>query len=188
MEYLVPSNRAVAGENPAKHIDVAGKNVIILGGGDTGADCLGTALRQGAASVTTLAIGKQPPLERPASKPWPMTPNLFEVQSAREEGGERSYLASTVEFVGNETGELTGLVVAETEFVDGGRRPKMGSEKMLVADVVLLALGYSGIESRTMEEQIQIELSDSGTVSRTRAYERTSPVFLSLEMLVAELR
>lgn len=175
MDYLVPSNRAVAGENPAKHIDVAGKNVIILGGGDTGADCLGTALRQGAASVTTLAIGKQPPLERPATQPWPMTPNLFEVQSAHEEGGERSYLASTVEFVGNETGELTGLVVAETEFVDGGRRPKMGSEKTLAADVVLLALGYSGIESRTMEEQIQIELSESGTVSRTRAYETNIP-------------
>ena len=175
MDYLVPSNRAVAGENPVDHIDVGGKNVIILGGGDTGADCLGTALRQGAASVTTLAIGKQPPHERPASQPWPMDPNLFEVQSAHEEGGQRSYLASTVEFVGNDHGELTGLVVAETEFVDGGRRPTIGTEKTLPAEVVLLALGYTGIESESIVEQLDIDLSPRGTVARNRTYDTNIP-------------
>jgi glutamate synthase (NADPH/NADH) small chain len=175
MDFLVPSNRAVAGENPPEHIDVAGKNVIILGGGDTGADCLGTALRQGAASVTTLAIGKQPPLERSTNQPWPMDPNLFEVQSAHEEGGERTYLASTVEFVGNERGELTGLVVAETEFADGGRRPMVGTEKTLPADVVLLALGFTGIESDVVVEQLQIELSKRGTVARNSTYDTNVP-------------
>lgn len=175
MDYLVPSNRAVAGENPVGHIDVAGKNVIILGGGDTGADCLGTALRQGAASVTTLAIGKQPPIERPATQPWPMNPQLFEVQSAHEEGGERTYLASTVEFVGNERGELTGLVVAETEFVDGTRRPQTGSEKTLPADVVLLALGYTGVESSVLVDQLHIDLSSRGTVARNSAYDTNIP-------------
>ena len=175
MDFLVPSNRAVAGENPPEHIDVAGKNVIILGGGDTGADCLGTALRQGAARVTTLAIGKQPPRERPTNQPWPMDPNLFEVQSAHEEGGERTYLASTVEFVGNERGELAGLVVAETEFADGGRRPMVGTEKTLPAEVVLLALGYTGIESESIVEQLDIDLSPRGTVARNRTYDTNIP-------------
>ena len=175
MDFLVPSNRAVAGQAPAGHIDVSGKNVIILGGGDTGADCLGTALRQGATSVTTLAIGKQPPLERPTNQPWPMDPNLFEVQSAHEEGGERTYLASTVEFVGNERGELAGLVVAETEFADGGRRPMVGTEKTLPADIVLLALGYTGIESDVIVEQLQIDLSERGTVARNRTYDTNIP-------------
>jgi glutamate synthase (NADPH/NADH) small chain len=175
MDFLVPSNRAVAGENPPEHIDVAGKSVIILGGGDTGADCLGTALRQGAASVETLAIGKQPPRDRPTTQPWPMDPNLFEVQSAHEEGGERTYLASTVEFVGNERGELTGLVVAETEFADGGRRPMVGTEKTLPVDVVLLALGFTGIESDVVVEQLQIELSERGTVARNSTYDTNVP-------------
>lgn len=175
MDYLVPSNRAVAGDNPLNHIDVAGKNVIILGGGDTGADCLGTALRQGAASVTTLAIGKQPPHERPAEQPWPMDPNLFEVQSAHEEGGERVYLASTVEFVGDDDGNVVGLVVAETEYVDGGRRPTAGTEKTLPADVVLLALGYTGSETSSLVEQWGIDLTSRGTVSRDRNYDTNIP-------------
>lgn len=175
MEYLVPSNRTVAGEDPLDHIDVAGKNVIILGGGDTGADCLGTALRQGALSVTTLAIGKRPPVERPVTQPWPMDPQLFEVQSAHEEGGERTYLASTVEFLGNEHGELTGLVVAETEYVDGARRPLAGSEKTLPADVVLLALGYTGVESSVLVDQLNIDLSSRGTVARNSTYDTNIP-------------
>jgi len=175
MEYLVPSNRTVAGEDPLDHIDVAGKNVIILGGGDTGADCLGTALRQGALSVTTLAIGKRPPVERPVTQPWPMDPQVFEVQSAHEEGGERTYLASTVEFLGNEHGELTGLVVAETEFVDGARRPLAGSEKTLPADVVLLALGYTGVESSVLVDQLNIDLSSRETVARNSTYETNIP-------------
>ena len=175
MDYLVPSNRAVAGEDPLDHIDVAGKNVIILGGGDTGADCLGTALRQGALSVTTLAIGKRPPVERPVTQPWPMDPQLFEVQSAHEEGGERTYLASTVEFLGNEHGELTGLVVAETEFVDGARRPLAGSEKTLPAEVVLLALGYTGVESSVLVDQLNIDLSSRGTVARNSTYDTNIP-------------
>jgi glutamate synthase (NADPH/NADH) small chain len=175
MDYLVPSNRAVAGEDPLDHIDVAGKNVIILGGGDTGADCLGTALRQGALSVTTLAIGKRPPVERPVTQPWPMDPQLFEVQSAHEEGGERTYLASTVEFLGNEHGELTGLVVAETEFVDGARRPLAGSEKTLPADVVLLALGYTGVESSVLVDQLNVDLSSRGTFARNSTYDTNIP-------------
>lgn len=175
MEYLVPSNRAVAGENPVNHIDVAGKHVIILGGGDTGADCLGTALRQGAASVTTLAIGTQPPTKRPTNQPWPMDPTLFEVQSAHEEGGERVYLASTVEFVGDANGNVTGLVVAETEFVDGARRPKAGTERTLPADAVFLALGFTGVEGNALIDQWGIDLSSKGTIARSRTYDANIP-------------
>jgi glutamate synthase (NADPH/NADH) small chain len=175
MDYLVPANRAVAGESPEDHIDVKGKNVIILGGGDTGADCLGTALRQGALSVTTLAIGATPPTERPPSQPWPMTPTLFEVQSAHEEGGERVYLTSTVEFVGNADGKVTGLVVAETEYVDGGRRPKAGTERTIPADVVLLALGYAGADAAPLVEQLGVSLSGRGTLERASSYDTNVP-------------
>ena len=166
MDYLVPANRAVAGETLTDQIIADGKNVIILGGGDTGADCLGTATRQGAKSVTTLAIGKQPPTERTENQPWPTMPTLFEVASAHEEFGERTYLASTVEFVG-ENGKLTGVKVAETEFVNGKRVPKAGTEKVIPADLVLLALGFTGVESDGISEQSDIALDDRGNVARS---------------------
>lgn len=165
MDYLVPANRVVAGEQVHNQILADGKNVIILGGGDTGADCLGTATRQGAISVTTLAIGKQPPAERPENQPWPTMPTLFEVASAHEEFGERTYLASTVEFVG-ENGKVTGVKVAETEFVNGKRLPKAGTEKVIPADLVLLALGFTGVEGEDMNNQSNIALDNRGNVQR----------------------
>lgn len=169
MDYLVPANRVVAGESVANQILADGKNVVILGGGDTGADCLGTATRQGAISVTTLAIGKQPPSERPANQPWPTMPTLFEVASAHEEFGERNYLASTVEFVG-ENGKVTGIKVAETEFVNGKRLPKAGTEKVIPADLVLLALGFTGVEGDSIAEQSQIALDERGNVQRSGSW------------------
>ncbi|MEY3676803.1 MAG: hypothetical protein RL351_30 [Actinomycetota bacterium] len=165
MDYLVPANRVVAGEQVQNQIVADGKNVVILGGGDTGADCLGTATRQGAISVTTLAIGKQPPSERPNNQPWPTMPTLFEVASAHEEFGDRTYLASTVEFVG-ENGKLTGVKVAETEFVNGKRLPKAGTEQIIPADLVLLALGFTGVEGDQISEQSAIELDERGNVKR----------------------
>jgi len=173
MDYLVQANRAVAGDTfdgagPGR-IDAAGKHVVILGGGDTGADCLGTAHRQHAASVTTLAIGKQPPLERTGAQPWPTFPNLFEVASAHEEGGERSYLASTVEFLG-EDGVLTGLKIAETEYVDGRRVPKEGTERTIPADLVFLALGFTGPETAELTHQLPVGLDARGNVNRDGYY------------------
>src|SRR5690606_14132241 len=104
-----------------------------IGGGDTGADCVGTAHRQGAASVTTLAIGKQPGVARSEAQPWPVHPTLFEVSSSYEEGGERRFLASTVEFVAGESGAVAGLRVAETGFTEAGRVPIAGTEQVLRA-------------------------------------------------------
>jgi glutamate synthase (NADPH/NADH) small chain len=169
MEYLVQGNKAVAGYDQPEQISAKGKNVIILGGGDTGADCIGTATRQGAQSVTTLAIGKQPPSERPTGQPWPTFPTLFEVASAHEEFGERKYASSTVEFVG-ENGKLTGVKVAETEFVDGRRLPKAGTEMVLPADLVLLALGFTGVEGESLTEQTKAELDARGNVNRDGTY------------------
>ncbi len=167
MDYLAQGNRAVAGDSIASQIVADGLNVVILGGGDTGADCLGTATRQGAISVTTLAIGKQPPTERAENQPWPTMPTLFEVASAHEEFGERSYLASTVEFVG-ENGKVTGVKVAETEFIDGKRLPKAGTERIIPADLVLLALGFTGVEGDLIAEQSATEFDSRGNLARDR--------------------
>ena len=169
MDYLVPANKVVSGSEVADQIIADGKNVIILGGGDTGADCLGTATRQGAISVSTLAIGKQPAAERTESQPWPTMPTLFEVASAHEEFGDRTYLASTIEFVG-ENGQLTGVKVAETEFVNGKRLPKAGTEKVIPADLVLLALGFTGVESEELSNQSSIEIDERGNVSRSTSW------------------
>ena len=175
MEYLVQQNRAGAGDAVVDQITAEGKHVVVLGGGDTGADCIGTAHRQGALSVTNLAIGAQPPSERPADQPWPMMPTLFEVSSAHEEGGERQYLASTVELLSNEVGEVRGLRVAETEYVDGRRVPKSGTERDIPADLVLLALGFTGPEREHLEQQLSLPFGDKGTIERGGDYQTTQP-------------
>ncbi len=169
MDYLNQANRAVAGDSVENQILATGKNVVILGGGDTGADCLGTATRQGALSVTTLAIGKQPSTERPENQPWPMFPTLFEVSSAHEEFGERRYLASTVEFVG-EDGKLTGLKVAETQFADGKRVPKAGTEVIIPADLVLLSLGFTGPSQDVAFADAEVSRDPNSNFARAENY------------------
>jgi glutamate synthase (NADPH/NADH) small chain len=178
MEYLSQANKAVAGDELSQQISAGGKHVIILGGGDTGADCLGTATRQGALSVTTLAIGTKPPSERTDDQPWPMMPNLFEVASAHEEFGERKYLHSTVEFVGD-SGVLTGVKVADTEFVDGKRVPKPGTERILAADLVFLALGFVGPETSELTSQLQTPLDNRGNVARDGRYKVADGLFVA---------
>jgi glutamate synthase (NADPH/NADH) small chain len=175
MEYLVQQNKVGAGDTVNGQISAEGKHVVILGGGDTGADCIGTAHRQGAASVTNLAIGTQPPNERPAHQPWPMTPTLFEVSSAHEEGGRREYLASTVEFLSNEFGEVRAIRVAETEYLDGRRVPKAGTEREIPADLVLLALGFNGPESQQLTDQLGLATDERTNVARDSDYQSEQP-------------
>jgi glutamate synthase (NADPH/NADH) small chain len=177
MEFLSQANRVVAGDKLESQISAAGKNVVILGGGDTGADCLGTATRQGAKSVTTIAIGQKPPEQRTPEMPWPTSPNLFEIQSAHEEFGERKYLHSTIEFVG-ENGNVVGLKVADTEIVDGKRVPKAGTERLMKADLVLLALGYVGNEYEFAKEQLGLS-ADNGVLSRDSKYHAGNGVFVA---------
>ena len=170
MDYLRQANRVVAGDEMPEQINAAGKHVVVLGGGDTGADCIGTAHRQGAASVTNLAIGKRPPEERPEDQPWPMFPHLFEVASAHEEGGSREYLASTLEFVG-EDGRLTGLRVARTKVLPDGRRvPEEGTERVIPADLVFLALGFTGQDSTAISDQAGVALDERSNVARDEQY------------------
>jgi glutamate synthase (NADPH/NADH) small chain len=169
MDYLVQQNKVTAGDQSSPAISAEGRHVVVIGGGDTGADCIGTAHRQGALSVTNLAIGIQPPAERPEHQPWPTYPTLFEVSSAHEEGGERVYLASTVEFLGNEAGEVRALRVAETEYVDGRRVPKSGTEREIPADLVLIAMGFSGPESDTLDGQLRVPFAN-GTIERDGQY------------------
>jgi len=175
MEYLIEGNKAVAGDQVPQQISAEGKHVVVIGGGDTGADCIGTAHRQGALSVTNLAIGKQPPSERPENQPWPMMPNLFEMASAHEEGGERSFLASTVEFLGNAAGEVRALRVAETEYLDGRRVPKSGTEREIPADLVLIAMGFTGPESAHLSDQLGTRFTDRGNVERDATYATSTP-------------
>ncbi|MEO8529157.1 MAG: glutamate synthase subunit beta [Pseudolysinimonas sp.] len=170
MDYLVQQNKVGAGDVVSTQLTAEGRHVIVIGGGDTGADCIGTAHRQGALSVTNLAIGVQPPAERPGHQPWPLAPTLFEVSSAHEEGGERMYLASTVEFLANDAGEVRALRVAETEYLDGRRVPKSGSEREIPADLVLIAMGFTGAEADTLDEQLRVPFDDRGNVDRNGDY------------------
>ncbi len=175
MEYLTQSNRHLAGDQVFDQITAEGKHVVVLGGGDTGADCIGTAHRQGALSVTNLAIGKEPSASRPPEQPWPMHPTLFEVQSAHEEGGNRHFLASTVEFLSNDVGEVRAIRVAETEYLDGRRVPKAGTEREIPADLVLLALGFTGPETRELDEQLRLPVTDRGNIERAGDYSTAQP-------------
>ena len=170
MDYLVQQNRVGAGDSVSDQITAEGKHVVVLGGGDTGADCIGTAHRQQALSVTNLAIGIQPPTERSEAHPWPTVANLFEVSSAHEEGGERMFLASTVEFLSNDVGELRAMRVAETEYIDGRRVPRAGSEREIPADLVLLALGFTGTEGDRLADQLRVPF-ERGNVERDGDYQ-----------------
>jgi glutamate synthase (NADPH/NADH) small chain len=174
MPYLAAANRIVAGIAVDEQISAAGKHVIILGGGDTGADCLGTATRQGAKSVTTIAIGTKPPESRTTDQPWPTFPNLYEVSSAHEEFGERKFMSSTIEFIG-ESGAIKSIRVADTQIVDGKRVPTPGTERLLQADLVLLALGFVGPETTGPTQELKLGLESNSTFARADDFSTEVP-------------
>ena len=176
MEFLHQANAVVAGTEVPGQVLAAGKRVVIIGGGDTGSDCLGTALRQHAASVTTLAIGVEPPPGRPENQPWPTDPLLFEVSSSHEEGGERTFLASTVAFEGDDDGRVTALRVARTEYLPDGRRvPTPGTEHDIPADLVLVAMGFTGPETTSLTAQTGADVTGRGWVARGADYATSVP-------------
>ena len=170
MEYLPLANRVQEGDLNESPIDVAGQHVVIIGGGDTGADCLGTAHRQGAASVTQLEIMPRPPQERPAAQPWPTYPMTYRVSSAHEEGGERVFAVSTERFVGDESGHVRSLALTEVEMKDGRFEPVPGSERTIPADAVFLAMGFTGPEQGPLVEQFGLELTERGAIARDDDY------------------
>jgi glutamate synthase (NADPH/NADH) small chain len=171
MEYLPWGNKQALGElEDTPEINAAGKNVVILGGGDTGADCLGTAIRQGAKSVTQIEIMPRPTQERPGNQPWPTYPMIYRVSSAHEEAGERVYSVSTQEFLTDKEGNLSGIKLIETKLIDGKFEPVAGSEKIIPADLVFLALGFTGPEKTELLTQLEVDLDDRGNIARDESY------------------
>ena len=171
MEFLPWGNRQGLGEVETPEINVAGKHVVILGGGDTGADCLGTSVRQGAASVTQLEIMPRPTEERPAGQPWPTYPMIYRVSSAHEELDNRLFAVSTEEFLGDGDGNLRALKIVETKFENGKFEPVPGTEKELPADFVFLAMGFTGPEKTALIDQLEVELDERGNIKRGLDYQ-----------------
>ncbi len=172
MEYLPQSNRVSLGEEVPDQIRADGKNVVIIGGGDTGADCLGTATRQGAATITQLEIMPQPGDTRPEGQPWPTYPMLFRVSSAHEEGGDRVFSVSTQKFLGDDEGRVRALQLVE---VDAKFQPIEGTEREIPAELVLLAMGFTGPERDGLVDQLGVDLDDRGNIVRDDAYASTVP-------------
>jgi glutamate synthase (NADPH/NADH) small chain len=171
MEFLPWGNRQALDEVESPEINVAGKHVIILGGGDTGADCLGTSVRQGAASVTQLEIMPRPTEERPAGQPWPTYPMIYRVSSAHEELDNRMFAVSTEEFLGDGNGNLRAIKLVETKFENGKFEPVPGTEKELPTDFVFLAMGFTGPEKTALIDQLEVELDERGNIKRGLDYQ-----------------
>jgi glutamate synthase (NADPH) small chain len=187
MEYLPLSNRAVAASmgaaGPVAPADPAisarGRHVVIIGGGDTGADCLGTSHRQGAASVTQLEILPRPPAARPGHQPWPTYPMIYRVSSAHEEGGERTSAATTLEYLGDDAGRVRALRLADAKGFD----PVPGTERELRCDLVLLAMGFTGAERPGLLDGLGVDFDQRGNVARDGAYATSVPgVFAAGDM------
>jgi glutamate synthase (NADPH/NADH) small chain len=170
MEFLPQSNRASLGEEVENQIVATDKDVIIIGGGDTGSDCLGTSHRQHPKSVTQLEIMPEPGTGRPESQPWPTYPMTFRISSAHEEGGDRVYAVSTKEFLGNDEGNVRALRLVEVTMRDGRFEEVAGSERDISADLVLLAMGFTGPEQEGLVSQLEVELDDRGNVARDKDY------------------
>jgi len=183
MEYLPLANRVQLGDTESSAIDVNGGHVVIIGGGDTGADCLGTALRQGAASVTQLEIMPQPPEERAGGNPWPQYAMIYRVSTAHEEGGERMYSVNTERFVDDGNGNVKALAIHEVEFVDGAFKKIEGTDRELPADYVFLAMGFVGPEKGSWLDTLGVDFDQRGNVARDDNFMTSVPgVFVAGDM------
>ena len=174
MEYLPPANRVQLGDLADSPISAKGKRVVIIGGGDTGADCLGTAHRQGAISVHQFEILPRPPEARAANQPWPTFPMTYKVTSAHEEGGERVYSVNTECFVGDDNGVLKGLRYHEVTLVDGRFEKVEGTDHELPVDLVFLAMGFVGPEKQQLFDQLGVDLNPRGNVARNDSYQTSA--------------
>ncbi|MDT7619800.1 MAG: glutamate synthase small chain [Pseudonocardiales bacterium] len=175
MEYLPPSNRVQEGDLDRSPIHAEGKNVVIIGGGDTGADCLGTAHRQGAASVTQLEIMPTPPDRRADTQPWPTYPTIYRVTSAHEEGGDRMFAVNTQEFLGDDDGQVRALRLSEVVFEKGKFVPVPDSELDLPCELVLLAMGFVGPEKGKLLDGLGVEYDERGNVARDATFKTSVP-------------
>jgi glutamate synthase (NADPH) small chain len=170
MEYLPQANRVSLGRHVDDQITAKDKNVVIIGGGDTGADCLGTAIRQQAKSIVQLEIMPTPPDDRPPHQPWPTYPMIYRMSSAHEEAGERVYSVSTSEFIGDYDDNVASLRMSEVRFDAGKIVPIEGTEREIPAQLVLLAMGFVGPEANTVISQLGVALDERGNVARDKSY------------------
>jgi len=175
MEFLPFGNKQALGELDTPPISAEGKHVVIIGGGDTGADCLGTSHRQGAASVAQLEIMPQPPSSRGEKNPWPTYPLVLRVSSAHEEGGERIYSVNTERFLDDGNGNVRAILVHDVEMVDGRFQKVEGTERELPADLVLLAMGFTGAQRTGLVEALGLGMDARGNVSRDADFMSTEP-------------
>jgi len=189
MEYLTLQNRRCEGDSlpAAQFITAKDKHVVIIGGGDTGADCLGTAHRQGAASVTQLELLPQPPKDRATNNPWPLWPNIFRVSSAHEEGGERLYSIATDRFTGDDQGRVRALHTNRVSMITKNGRmdlePVPGSETTIQAELVLLAMGFLGPEPNGVLAELGVKMTERGNVWRDANWMTSVPgVFTAGDM------
>lgn len=178
MDFLTQQTKVLYGEKIENQVMATGKNVIVIGGGDTGSDCVGTSNRQGALSVTNFEIMPKPPVGRSETTPWPFWPLQLKTSSSHEEGCGRNWLINTKEFLANEKGELVGLKTVEVEWkLKPGQRPELiekeGSEKIWPCDLALLALGFTGPE-KTLAEQLGLEV-DMRTNYKATNYQTNVP-------------
>jgi glutamate synthase (NADPH/NADH) small chain len=180
MDYLRQQNRVVAGDviDPALRLDAAGKRVVILGGGDTGSDCLGTALRQGAREVRQAQLWPAPPAGRSAHNPWPQWPHVFRISSSQEEGGQRDWAMMTRQLHGD-GGRLGRLEAVRIEIQQGtaGKRPVpiAGSEFTLPVDLLILAIGFAGPEIEEAVTDLGIAIDRRGNVAVDSRYQTSVP-------------
>jgi glutamate synthase (NADPH) small chain len=183
MEFLPPANRVASGELSESPYSAAGLDVVVIGGGDTGADCVGTSHRQGARSVTQLEIMPKPPETRSDAHPWPTYPMIYRVSSAHEEGGERMYAVNTQEFLGDSAGRVRALKLVEVRNEGGKFVPVEGSERELPAQLVLLAMGFLGPQKKGLLEDLGVELDARGNVARDKAFKTSlDNVFVAGDM------
>jgi glutamate synthase (NADPH) small chain len=178
MEFLPQQNKRVAGDRIfSGDILATGKNVLVIGGGDTGSDCVGTSNRQGAKSVTQIELLAKPPVKRNDDNPWPLWPMILNTSSSHEEGVNRQWAILTKEFVGDNNGKLTGLKVVEIKWgvnAQGkmGFEEVLGTERIIPCELALLAIGFTGAEKGGMVEELNIELDERGNI-RTENYMST---------------
>ncbi len=170
MDFLRHQNRRIAGSGPVdESLSAKGKDVVILGGGDTGSDCLGTSLRQGAKSVTQIELFPAPSKTRPDHTPWPQWPLVLKTSTSHEEGGVRSFAVMTQSLLG-EQGALTGLSLTRVQIVDGAPKAIAGTEFELPADLLLLAIGFTGPITDALTSQLGVNLTQRGAIAVDSQY------------------
>ncbi len=188
MNFLEPSNRSVAGEELENQLVAVDKNVLVIGGGDTGSDCVGTSNRQGATSVKQIELMGKPPLSRSEKTPWPLWPMQLRTSSSHEEGCERKWAILTKAFLGNDKGQLRAVQLVDIEWKtpeDGGR-PQLtevpNTEREIPCDLALLAIGYLHPQFEGLLEQMGIEIDDRGNVRDEKYQTNVDKVFVAGDM------